>query len=364
MAHKISSVRLAFALVCSTAIATSFLTAVSSMAQQSRAEKFAKFQEIMQNRKAATSTSPDDHIVVLLQDWTDTARNRTLPVKIYQPKSAGPYPVVIFSHGLGGSRESASYFGAAMANNGYLCLALQHPGSDTSVWMDSLQKGQGDIKEGVLSDMRKAASPENLRLRVDDVKFVLNELERLNASAGEWHHRLDLTKIGCSGHSFGAGTTMAIAGQNYGFGGKKLTINDPRVKAVLYMSPPVNLRGRDPKVVYDSIKIPGMLMTGTEDKSPINDNSAADRLIPFENIAAPDQYLVNFNGGDHMIFSGRNLRGEQGRDAVKDEHFHALINKLSLAFFDAYLKGDQKQKQWLKQSAAEYLGNAAEFKCK
>jgi predicted dienelactone hydrolase len=157
---------------------------------------------------------------------------------------------------------------------------------------------------------------------------------------------------------------MAIAGQSYGIGGKKVTVADSRVKAALYMSPPVNLHGRDPKVVYDSIKIPGMLVTGTEDKSPINDNSAEDRLIPFEYITAPDQYLVNFNGGDHMIFSGRNIRGTQNRDAVKDEQFHVCINKLSVAFFDAYLKGDAKQKQWLKQSAAQHLAKQAEFKCK
>ncbi len=105
-------------------------------------------------------------------------------------------------------------------------------------------------------------------------------------------------------------------------------------------------------------------MTGTQDNSPINDTSAADRLIPFEYIAAPDQYLVNFEGGDHMIFGGRNVRGTQNRDAAKDEQFHVLINKLSVAFFDAYLKGDAQQKQWLKQSAANYLGNQAEFKSK
>jgi hypothetical protein len=41
-----------------------------------------------------------------------------------------------------------------------------------------------------------------------------------------------------------------------------------------------------------------------------------------------------------------------------------LINKLSVAFFDAYLKGNAKQKQWLKQSAAAYLGKQATFEFK
>ncbi|MBP6745468.1 hypothetical protein KA344_09535 [bacterium] len=337
------------------------------MFQGSRAERLAKFQKLMQAKQAASAANQSNpNVIISLQDWTDAARKRTIPIKIYQPKSDGPWPVVIFSHGLGGSREAAGYFGEAMAENGYLSMHLQHPGSDSSVWMGALRGSgnQQDMKQSIQQEMKQAMSGENLRARVDDVKFVLNQLERLNSGAGPWHGKLDMSKIGCSGHSFGAGTTMAIAGQTFGTGARRINEADPRVKAAIYMSAPVNLAGRDPKNLYGSIKIPGMHMTGTEDNSPINNNSAADRLIPYKFVNAPDQYQVNFNGGDHAIFGGTQARGIGKRDQAKDAQYHVLINKLSVAFFDAYLKGNAKQKQWLKQSAAAYLGKQATFEFK
>jgi predicted dienelactone hydrolase len=345
--------------------------------QSSRAERFAKLQQMMQAKQAnfaANSNNPN--IIISLQDWIDPKRKRKIPIKIYQPKCDGPWAVVIFSHGLGGSREAAGYFGEAMAENGYLSMHLQHPGSDSSVWMDALkdgrislkpgsqQNGRQGLKQNLMKEMRQAMTGENLRARVDDVKFVLDQPEKLNSSAGAWHQKLDMTKIGCSGHSFGAGTTMAIAGQTFGIGAQKINVADPRVKAAIYMSAPVNLAGRDPKNIYGAIKIPGMHMTGTKDNSPINNNTAADRLIPYKNINAPDQYQVNFNGGDHAIFGGTQARRAGKRDQAKDAQYHVLINKLSVAFFDAYLKGDAKQKQWLKQSAEAYLGSQAKLEYK
>src|ERR1043166_8543850 len=42
-------------------------------------------------------------------DLRDAARNKALPVRIYWPDSAdhAPYPVIVFSHGLGGARDVA-----------------------------------------------------------------------------------------------------------------------------------------------------------------------------------------------------------------------------------------------------------------
>src|ERR1700712_4732620 len=61
----------------------------------------------------------------LEQVWHDAARNRDVPVKIYYPKTdagkeSGRSPVIIFSHGLGGSREGYSYLGEHWASCGYI----------------------------------------------------------------------------------------------------------------------------------------------------------------------------------------------------------------------------------------------------
>jgi len=63
--------------------------------------------------------------------WHDAARSRDLPVKLYFPiEGAGPFPVIIFSHGVGGSREAFTYLGETWASHGYVAVFLQHPGTD------------------------------------------------------------------------------------------------------------------------------------------------------------------------------------------------------------------------------------------
>lgn len=43
-------------------------------------------------------------VAVARYTWEDTKRQREVPVKIYYPASGpGPFPVVLVSHGLGGS---------------------------------------------------------------------------------------------------------------------------------------------------------------------------------------------------------------------------------------------------------------------
>jgi hypothetical protein len=92
-------------------------------------------------------------------------------------------------------------------------------------------------------------------------------------------------------------------------------------------------------------------MTGTLDDSPIGNSKAIERRVPYDRISGADQYLVTFEGGDHMVFSGR-LPGQAAHE--KDREFQNLILIGSTAFWDAYLKGDTAAKQWL--SGAGFAG--------
>ncbi len=293
---------------------------------------------------------------VYLEDWLDGARNRPIAVKIYMPSGKGPFPVVVFSHGLGGSREAATYLGEYWAAHGYVAVHVQHEGSDDSVWKSVSSNG----RQAVMAAMQAAANGRNLVARAYDVKFVLDELERRNKSDHLLAHKVDLTQIAVAGHSFGAGTTLAIAGQNYARGTQKLSFQDDRVKAAIYLSPPADMHGRDPRDVFADIHIPGLLMTGTEDNSPIGNTSASQRRIPFDGIATPGQYLVNFQGGDHMIFGGRRKIAPRPQDEV----FQQCIQRITTAFLDATLKGDSSSRQWLDNCAAGYLKGIGAFEHK
>ena len=64
----------------------------------------------------------------------DEDRQRTVPVKVYLDGSNAPQPVVLFSHGLGGSRENNVFLGKHWAAAGYVGVFMQHAGSDEEVW--------------------------------------------------------------------------------------------------------------------------------------------------------------------------------------------------------------------------------------
>jgi predicted dienelactone hydrolase len=290
----------------------------------------------------------------VLEDWNDIARNRSVPVRMMMPTgAAAPYPVIIFSHGLGGSRENYTYLAEHWAKQGYFVVLVQHPGSDDKVWRGAVAGG----REAIFKNMTAAANAQNLIARAQDVRFVLDQLERKNKSDPQLKGRLDLSKIAVAGHSFGAGTALAAAGVKY-TAERRALLKDDRIKCAIYMSPPVNARQANNPQLFGDISVPGMVMTGTEDTSIIGSTRKEDRRIPFDAVPAKDQYLVNFNGGDHMIFSGRLRRVD------KDDLFQPMILKLSTAFFDAYLKGDKQQLAWLKSGARQYLGNHAQYELK
>lgn len=287
-----------------------------------------------------------NEVLVTNEEWLDSKRGRTVPVTIYAPKSGrGPFPVVIFSHGLGGSREGYGYLGQCWAAHGYVSVHLQHAGSDDSVWKDA---GVGQR----MSAMRRAAAqPRNAVDRVQDVSFAIDELTRLNATNSPWRGRLDLKRIGVAGHSFGAHTTLATAGAVYS-GRSGTGIGDSRVKAAIPMSAPVPANKARLDEAYVGVKIPCLHMTGTEDKSPIGDTKAEERRLPFDHCQNSDQYLITFTGGDHAIFGGRERKLGGGKDA----EFQRLICESSLAFWDAYLRDDAKAKDWLTGKFKDALG--------
>jgi predicted dienelactone hydrolase len=270
-------------------------------------------------------------------DWTDNSRQRPVPVKIYSPQGAGQFPVIVFSHGLGGSRDGYEYLGRYWASHGYVSVHVQHLGSDSAVWQGTLHP---------LKSMRAAAmNPTNAIARPLDIRFVIDRLEALaRDGSSPFKGRLDLGAIGVAGHSFGAWTALAVAGQSVGLVTSEPTLADPRVKAAIAMSPAPPLRKRQLDEVYGRIKIPVFHMTGTRDDSPISNTRAAERRVPFNHISGPDQYLLVFDGGDHMVFAGTRRPAKAG---YKDEIFQNLIEEGSTAFWDAYLRKDAAAKAWL-----------------
>jgi dienelactone hydrolase len=276
-------------------------------------------------------------VETLLMEWRDTARDRVVPVKIYLPAdAAGGRPVILFSHGLGGSREHYEYLGRHWAAAGMVSVHLQHAGSDEAIWKGvSLPRRMAVLRQA-------AADPRNAMERPRDVGFAIDQLGRLNGAEGRLKGRLDLDRIGVAGHSFGGYTAMAIAGQNY-TRGKSGDGRDARVKAVIQMSAPVP-KQRVREYAYDNVVLPVFHMTGTDDESPVNATTAAERRVPFDRTRG-EACLLIFKGGDHAVFSGRRRLSRTA--ARRDEAFHRHILRSSTAYWDAHLNGKTAAKEWL-----------------
>jgi predicted dienelactone hydrolase len=273
-------------------------------------------------------------------DWKDARRDRVVPVKIYFPtNSTGPFPLILFSHGLGGTRDGYEYLGRYWASHGYVSLHLQHLGSDDAAW-----RGQG--LNGLKTMSQAASDPANAINRPLDVRFALDQALKLNEEPGPFHGLIATNRIGMAGHSFGAYTTLTVAGEV--FGPTERGLPDERVKAAIAMSSPVPKQNQDR--AFSKIKIPILHLTGTADNSPIGGTTPAERRLPFDKINGADQFLVTFNGGDHMVFSGA---GGLRRDQTKDAAFHELILRSTTAFWNAYLKDDLKAKEWLAGGGCE-----------
>ncbi len=260
---------------------------------------------------------------------------REIPVRVYLPAERTPAPMVLFSHGLGGSREGNAYLGQHWAARGYVVVFTQHPGSDASVWQDKPPVER-------LAALKRAANPHNFLSRVKDIHLVLDQLERWNTNrASALAGRLDLKRIGMSGHSFGALTTQAVSGQHFQFG-NALTA-DSRIKAAIMFSPSSPRRG-DPKQAFGRVKIPWMLMTGTKDVAPIGDATLESRLAVFPALPPGGKYELVLDGAEHSAFADRSLPGDTEK---RNPNHHRAILALSTAFWDAYLQGNTAAKDWL-----------------
>lgn len=267
----------------------------------------------------------------------DVSRERDIPVRIYLPQKRERAPVVLFSHGLGGSRTNNGFLGRHWSQRGYVAVFMQHHGSDESVWQDSplLQRRAA---------LKKAASLQSSLDRFKDVSAVLDQLGKWDKESGHLlSRRLDLNKVGMSGHSFGAVTTQAVSGQSFALVGQRYT--DQRIDAALAFSPSPPRRG-DPKKAFASVSVPWMLMTGTHDASPINDTTAESRFKVFASLPKNvERYELVLHDAEHSAFSDRRLPGDR---LPRNPNHHRAIVAFSTAFWDAQLKEDAAARAWLR----------------
>jgi predicted dienelactone hydrolase len=269
-------------------------------------------------------------------DWVDTKRDRAVPVRLYWPAQAADsaaVPLVVFSHGIGGSRSGYSYLGKHFASHGIASLHVQHVGSDRQLWFGN--------PFGVVGRLWHAASEEEAIQRVRDLSFALDELLDHSAYGG----RIDRTRIAAAGHSYGANTVMLAAGATLQRNGHSVEFRDPRIRAAMLLSAPPFYGEPSLDRILRTLTLPTLHVTATEDviRVPGYYSAPDDRLAVFDAAGSRIKTLAVFEGGSHSIFTDRAGTG----GVLLNPRVKSATQDLALAFlhsvFDAQ---DDGMKQW------------------
>lgn len=263
-----------------------------------------------------------------------------------------PYPLLVFSHGNGSLAEQNYFQTERFASHGWIVVAPYHTNNT----------------------LRDNPSAINLRSSLDrpqDISAILDHLENLPADH-PLANLIDMDKIALSGHSFGAFTTLSVAGAGFAVdeilsecdqgsidpeycelfdeeavGLFREGFEDDRVKVAIPMAPGIGTVFREGVADID---IPTLLMTARRDQALPEPENAAPI---WEGMVGPHARFDLPNGG-HFTFSNMcelvgsfvEMAAEDGCDDtfIPAEVALPMINHYALGFAQYHLLGDMRFK--------------------
>ena len=253
------------------------------------------------------------------------------------------YPVVIMRAGASLEVWNYSTLAEDLASHGYVVVGFDAPyRSFTVVFPDGrvmrrIPQNNPELCENQEQVQRDRCASRLLTAWTADIAFVLDRLEQLNASdaTGKFTGRLDMSRVGVFGHSFGGAQAAQFCSQ------------DSRCKAGIDVDG--SLHG---SVIQAGIQKPFMfLLSGQGDFSsdPEIRQIEADIQAVYDRLPADGRLRISIRGANHFLFSDdgallkshivlRTLRmlGIVGIDGRRQL---AATEHCLRSFFDAYLTG-------------------------
>jgi predicted dienelactone hydrolase len=297
----------------------------------------------------------------------DGTRKKDLQVRLLVPGTGGPFPVIVFSHGAGGSGRNYFQLTDFWASHGYVVIQPTH---DDSI---ALRREKG---ERIPSSPRELIDEyrfdsDGWRNRALDISFVIDSFGEFRKLIPSLKTRMDTKRIGMGGHSYGAFTTQMIGGALVDIpnGPKAQSFRDDRPRALLLLSGQGKNQNGLTEASWRKMDRPMMSMTGTYDNGAMN-QVAEWRKDPFTYSPPGDKYHVFIDNAFHMSFTGALVdnKGEGGRLAERpimsrlvertdQKAVFDYVKIASIAFWDAYLKDDANAKTYLKTNGLVSYSN-------
>lgn len=230
------------------------------------------------------------------------------------------YPVVIFIPGFGAPQETYTVYLEELASQGFIVLGINFPYvSNPTIFPDGKVIMQSSLFNGSRASEEKE---KEFIVWLEDIRFVLDELTKLNAEHAILRNKCDLERIGAMGHSFGGRIVIEACRK------------DNRIKAGLdldgKLSANTSLAGFDTPLMF-------IIAERKDDKE-------RDRIEQLQKNMTGDTFLVVIKGADHGTFTDLNLVFKQWLYQNKIDPTRGIreVRSLVEAFFNVYLKNGSK----------------------
>jgi dienelactone hydrolase len=271
----------------------------------------------------------------------DSSRNREVPVRVTYPDGPGPDPVIVFSPSARASARSVDPLARFWATRGFAVLV---PGHADAADPDDARESPADA----------SPDPRAWEASVRDVAFVAAATGAIETRVDGL--KLDETRLGVGGQSFGAFTAMLLAGATVDVSKKERakSFADPFPKAFLLISPPGKGQQGLTEKSWTAIERPLMVVTGTRDSGAKNQD-ASWRLDAYQLSPAGEKFAVFIEGAGHASMTGLPAEpgaalpkaGRKPTTADAEVAIFQDVKAATLAFWEAYLKGDAGARAFL-----------------
>jgi predicted dienelactone hydrolase len=266
-----------------------------------------------------------------------------------------PYPLVVFSPS--GLMSASTALSEELVSRGYVVFTVGHPYSEPfyfdaegkvipydgadeyyeEIWRELDDPDRWNLQDRTLRASSEEArlalhreindsfpvSTNDLRIRSEDIRFVIDELERMSGGDGFLAGQLDLERIGIVGFSKGGATAVQFC------------VTDPTCKAV------INLDGfMYADVVDHDLAQPFMMMSSHSE----GDSTERTTTSLFYDRAQDSAYMVFIKGAEHpnfgdvSLFAGF-LKATDDLGPINGARCVEIQDAYISAFFDRHLKG-------------------------